>query len=106
MNVTRCEFDAYSELGFAEISEIGPSWLDFSHENGDTSYICPPLDTPQGLRRGSVFPGACGQAWEESHAIFIAQSRWIKVACVFPVSPTYNKRGIKGQPREGAMDED
>jgi hypothetical protein len=60
MNVTRCEFDAYSELGFAEISEIGPSWLDFSHENGDTSYICPPLDTPQGLRRGSVFPGSLG----------------------------------------------
>lgn len=60
MNVTRCEFDAYSELGFAEISEIGPSWLDFSLEKGDTSYICPPLDTPQGLRRGSVFPGACG----------------------------------------------
>jgi hypothetical protein len=60
MNVTRCEFDAYSEPDSAEISEIGPSWLDFSVEKGDTSYICPPLDTPQGLRRGSVFLGACG----------------------------------------------
>ena len=60
MNVTRCEFDAYSELDFAEISEIGPSWLDFSVEKGDTSYIYPPLDTPQGLRRGSVFLVACG----------------------------------------------
>lgn len=68
MNVTRCEFDACSELDFAENSEIGQTRLDFSVEQGDTSYIYPPLDTPQGLRRGSVFLGAPGQAWEESHA--------------------------------------
>lgn len=34
---------------------------------------------------------------DEVRAISIAQSRWIKVACAFPVSPTYNnKRGING----------
>ena len=34
---------------------------------------------------------------DEVKAISMAQNRWIKVACAFPVSPTsYNKRGING----------
>lgn len=47
------------------------SQLDFLAAKADTSYIYSPLDTPQGLRRGSVFlgsPSSFGSAWEVSHA--------------------------------------
>lgn len=34
---------------------------------------------------------------DEVRSISIQQNRWIKVACAFPISPTYaNKRGING----------
>jgi len=34
---------------------------------------------------------------DEVRSISVQQSRWIKVACAFPISPTYaNKRGING----------
>ena len=33
---------------------------------------------------------------DEVKAISISQDRWIKVACVFPESPTYKRRGING----------
>lgn len=37
------------------------------------------------------------EAADEVRALSIEQSRWIKVACAFPVSPTYeSRRGING----------
>lgn len=56
---------------FRPRSDLPPLGIDFWGAATDTFYIYSPSDTPQGLRRGSVFlalPGSLGSAWEAPHA--------------------------------------
>ena len=56
---------------FARRPKSSAGALDFRVVAADTYFIYSPLDTPQGLWRGSVFLGASvshGAAWEASHA--------------------------------------
>ena len=68
ISVGNCGFHA---APFCPRNDLPPFGVDFSLIAADTFYIYSPSDTPQGLRRGSVFTGyprSLGSAWEMPYA--------------------------------------